>query len=742
MLESRRLAAPLVVFVDRSSALAPTRADVKMLLRFLRQRLPGESFRAYGLTASANDPVKRIVLSRSERSPGPESSDIRELAMHAERVLLLGTFGATQGSDPSATWCSRLGSLFTDPRVFWVSPIMVGERRRPDQVIDPRPARDAEAIVMGLGILDRPHLAQLRDLALLLGASLADELAAYNDPRVTRYTGAYMDMRNPEDRIRALEAIEELDPAGRALYAEFPRRWHPSMSPARIEVHALIQGLASVEMLRGHSLQYLNRYGQDLLDTGGQHPIRSFVVPLLPLIRQVFDRYPEAGLLPLAQGAQLLARRLGEEQPLGSHDPAPDPERESHALRQVGGQLERCNDSAPLSLVAGQDLFCEQTGRSNEQVLGERHGVLDIVVRAADAGPRACRLSPIHRPPWAERIWRNEEGLFAAHREGAVFQQQPSGYADLPGELWTCRHNPWSWAVDCGVDLEGLWAAFELDGVRQVLRWIPPGTFLMGSPEDELERDDDETHHEVTLTRGYWLGETTVTQALWTRAARDNPSRFAEDPEAPVEKVSWEDCVAWIERVNRRVEGLALRLPTEAEWEYACRAGTTTPFHFGSVLTTDQANYDGNYPYADGPEGEHRQRTLPARSFEPNDWGLYQMHGNVYEWCADWLGPYPDGPVSDPEGPEDGRYRVLRGGSWFNVGRSLRSARRFGDVPGIRHVYLGFRLAGGPPSQDPGAGPGYSADRWPEADRASDGRGDGTGGRSWWRRPTGRGQAE
>ena len=190
---------------------------------------------------------------------------------------------------------------------------------------------------------------------------------------------------------------------------------------------------------------------------------------------------------------------------------------------------------------------------------------------------------------------------------------------------------PAPWANAWGEDDQGLWMAFVYKGVRHAFRWIPPGRFLMGSPKDEPERESngaDETQHEVILTLGFWLGETPVTQALWEAAMGENPSRF-KGAERPVEQVSWEDAQRFITRLNGERDDLLLRLPSEAEWEYACRAGTTTPLWFGQTITTDQANYDGNYPYAGGAKGELRGETVEVKALPANDWGLYQMHGNV-----------------------------------------------------------------------------------------------------------------
>ncbi len=175
----------------------------------------------------------------------------------------------------------------------------------------------------------------------------------------------------------------------------------------------------------------------------------------------------------------------------------------------------------------------------------------------------------------------------------------------------------------------------------------------------------------------------------------DNPSRFAGG-DRPVENVSWNQVTDFIGQLNGLITGLDLRLPTEAEWEYACRAGTSTPFSFGEDIDPEQVNYDGNYPYRGNKKGLYRQETVPVATLPPNPWGLYEMHGNVLEWCADWYGKYPDGPVEDPHGPEAGERRVLRGGSWIDYGRHVRSADRSHWEPDDRYGFIGFRLARGP----------------------------------------------
>ena len=255
---------------------------------------------------------------------------------------------------------------------------------------------------------------------------------------------------------------------------------------------------------------------------------------------------------------------------------------------------------------------------------------------------------------------------------------------------------PLPWASAWGEDEFGLWMALTLENAEQRFRWIVPGTFRMGSPADEPERRDNEEQHEVTLTRGYWLADTACTQALWKEVMGDNPSRFADDPRKPVERVSWVDVQRFLAALDQRVVGLSARLPSEAEWEYACRAGTTTPFSFGANITPEQVNYNGHYPYAGGRKGVDRQTTVAVASLPANAWGLYEMHGNVWEWCADWFGEYPTTPQRDPRGAGSGAARVLRGGSWVSYGRYVRSANRFHNVPGRRNDDVGFRLALGP----------------------------------------------
>lgn len=243
------------------------------------------------------------------------------------------------------------------------------------------------------------------------------------------------------------------------------------------------------------------------------------------------------------------------------------------------------------------------------------------------------------------------------------------------------------------------------NNLKMAFVFIPPGDFVMGSPPGEPGRFSDETRHKVVITKGYYLQTTEVTQGQWESVMFNNPSAFDEcGYNCPVENVSWNDVQAFIRRLNARAGGVTYRLPTEAEWEYACRlgggnnivadmlSGVAGLFSADHCLSTDDVNYNGNYPLPDCPVGVYRETPLPVASFAPSEIGLYDMRGNVYEWCADRYGPYPGGKVMDPVGRSYGNYRVFRGGSWYSSARYCRAAYRGKEKADYKYHNLGFRL--------------------------------------------------
>jgi formylglycine-generating enzyme required for sulfatase activity len=225
---------------------------------------------------------------------------------------------------------------------------------------------------------------------------------------------------------------------------------------------------------------------------------------------------------------------------------------------------------------------------------------------------------------------------------------------------------------------------------------IPPGKFWMGSPDGEADRSSDEKRHRVLISKPFYIGKYEVTQVQWLAVMDKNPSGFKDDMKKPtglpVECMLWENCQDFCNKAS-------MMLPTEAQWEYACRAGTTTPFNLGENITTVQVNYDGKYPYNKAAKGEYRHKTVPVGSLpNQNAWGCYDFHGNVWEWCADscdWKsGVVTDTYVDEAKDPlcTTGSIRVVRGGGWDRLALYCRSADRSGLEPRSRDTFVGLRL--------------------------------------------------
>jgi sulfatase modifying factor 1 len=227
---------------------------------------------------------------------------------------------------------------------------------------------------------------------------------------------------------------------------------------------------------------------------------------------------------------------------------------------------------------------------------------------------------------------------------------------------------------------------------------IPPGTFFMGSPPTEPHRGSSEVRHQVTISRPFYMQTTEVTMKQWHSIMGRRMMMFQKDPEdMPVTRVSWFDCMKFIKRLNKMKQG-KYRLPTEAEWEYAARAGTSTAYSWGDTIDCEKAMYGNNSLKNNECQFYYRSinlqidRPAPVKTFKPNTWGLYDMHGNVWEWCMDWYGEFEKRSVIDPKGPASGNVRIRRGGSWFKYGYTCRSANRSFGHPATRYRTTGFRL--------------------------------------------------
>ena len=228
--------------------------------------------------------------------------------------------------------------------------------------------------------------------------------------------------------------------------------------------------------------------------------------------------------------------------------------------------------------------------------------------------------------------------------------------------------------------------------VNMVVVYIPAGEFDMGSPMDELKRDKDEAQHHIKLTKPFYIGKFEVTQLQYRVIVSENPSKFGGD-KLPVDNVNWHEARRFLKKLSDKT-GLKFRLPTEAEWEYACRAGTKTAFNTGTTLDCDLANYDATEPYADGIIGKYLKRTTEVGSYPPNAFGLYDMHGNVWEWCNDIYNDdyYKVTPLTDPQGPQEGKAKVVRGGAWYEEAYKCRSADRNHRWPKDNQSIIGFRV--------------------------------------------------
>ncbi len=332
----------------------------------------------------------------------------------------------------------------------------------------------------------------------------------------------------------------------------------------------------------------------------------------------------------------------------------------------------------------------------------------DPSYRPADAAALAGRLAELLAPAGGTAPLRKASGLEhllgglrSAEAPRPAPQPIPVG-AETPLRPGKRRSGVWDLLAPLEAPAQEL-VTLLTNSIGLKLALIQSGSFLMGSPESEKGRLTKEgPQHEVQLTNPFYLGVCPVTQQQYLRVTVGNPSRFHDKagggPEHPVENVTWEEAVSFCRRLSELAEekaaGRVYRLPTEAEWEYACRAGTTTAFCCGDALGPAQANCDGNFPFGEAERGAWPQKTTRVGSYAANNFGLHDMHGNVWEWCADWHDGdgYRRGPRRNPQGPPAGVFRVVRGGSWRNHAATCRSAYRNGLGPRNRDRCTGFRV--------------------------------------------------
>jgi formylglycine-generating enzyme required for sulfatase activity len=409
-----------------------------------------------------------------------------------------------------------------------------------------------------------------------------------------------------------------------------------------------------------------------LLMAAEEEGLRILWVPLRPsLVRRTpIDAYqalldpgrPLARMDPVEQEEALVEIALAIEKALAIRLDSPP---------GAGAKTQGDSAGRPRQAAAPRSGSSDFPSSDRQAVAAARSGAAQPEMAQPEAAEPPPATIPLQRFPTSTCLLRQEGGRWSMER----LPLQVEGYREELGE-----------------------------GVALTMVKIPAGNFLMGSPGDEPERSDDEgPQHEVTLG-AFFMAQTPITQAQWRALAgwqkvdRDldsDPSYF-KGANRPVEQVSWFDALEFCRRLNQRT-GQRYGLPSEAQWEYACRAGSITPFHCGAMLTTELANYDGNYCYGNGPKGSYRKQTIDVASFPANGWGLHDMHGHVWEWCEDhWHDSYNFAPGGDhpwliPAAAAD-EPRLLRGGSWLDFPRFCRSAYRDHYRPDFAFDFVGFRV--------------------------------------------------
>ncbi len=698
----------VVVLVDLAARLAPLWRDHQALTRKLRRSLGKGVVEVFEQAEGEPATWRR---GRRPPRPGPPSAGPGEV------VLALSDLGFHGSELDRRRWArlgralhrtgARVSALVGTPRsrwraelaeqwggIDWSAPLPTASRPRGGAAEVDLTAR-AEGLLRLLAPAVRVEPGLLREVRRLVPAAAADlgtELDAWSHPRVEATSSAAL--RIDAETVAAWRQGFSTEPPGlRAGVVRALRRWH---SPLAREIwYEELLGIALTGALPAGAVEdeelerarrFAVRAGRTLMDRGATNTV--FFEASLRWFRRFGRRLPaEAWTDPeLAEHFGPAWAVAAEEDPDAPLPPGvlprwlgvPGPPRrwvcrqQRRGLRLDDG-TKSAPDGAPGSLLATLDAGAP-------------------VVMVAEGEGAWSRPLHLDRPERYRELAAGPELLLLSDRQELTFR----------------RFERPEWASAAGRDRYGLWVEIEVKGITHRMRWIPPGRFWMGSPETEQGRWEDEgPRHQVTLTQGYWLGETPCTQAFWQAVMRKNPSGFKGE-QRPVESVSWEDCQKFLAKLERLVPGCEPRLPTEAEWEHACRAGTETATWAGDLEISQgkAALLEAIAWYLANSGGE----THPVGLKERNPWGLADMLGNVWEWCSDrWQEAYGPEPVIDPPGPAMGSSRVFRGGSWDSIAWVVRAAARDRFSPGVRYGDVGFRLARGQGHSGQGRSPGGGA---------------------------------
>ncbi len=513
-----------------------------------------------------------------------------------------------------------------------------------------------------------PRIRQIRQQ--VTNGSLADELTLWNHPDRMKTTG--LNWRLSPEYIDFWAQIALLSPSEKQQLNRLQASWRASLHKETEGLEQLIEEIIDPDNQADASVldEVLDRYINNPKKNNNAYQWLMAQLPLLKIAASHTAGIPKWHKLN-QQFQSVLAQH-----PLTLTDELQPETVRTFYITQKGADL-LCTTHAGRALLSSNNaIFNISTTKCLK--IGETLRGKTVYLRTRQAD---IQLKTLTQPDWANRIWQEAQGIFASHSDNAVFHLQPAS-ADNPKAQWVCQHNPWTWASETGIDEKGLWATLQVKQASYRLRWINLGQFMMGSPEGEADRSDDETPHLVTLTQGYWLGETSCTQAFWLAVMEDNPSKFKTDLQWPVEQISWDDCQRFLSRLSALFPDFMAQLPTEAQWEYASRAGTKTAYWWGEQMDKHYANYNS-------------KQTDNEMKYPANGFGLRSMSGNVWEWCSDRFGEYSAKEVTGPTGASFGQSRVLRGGSWDSSGRGLRAASRSASGPDDRGHDYGFRLAGG-----------------------------------------------
>jgi formylglycine-generating enzyme required for sulfatase activity len=727
----------IVVVIDRADRLIPFWHDQLEIHRFLRLELVGASLEHAwwldGPPISGGD-VERVAMVAPGLEPGDMVLVLGDLGCYGPRSLRrawarlgealgrLGIGAAALVPVPMTRWRAVARHWQT---IDWSSPDRPKAGAMPSRS-ERRERRDRLLELVSWTRRLEPGL--LRAVRMELPSAEADvgtEADVWNHPEVGRHpAGLLVPDRVRLERQAALKRTMA-DPAQRELLGRvvgLVRAWHQPVARelwldearglqsldterAWIDDDEREQVLALTAKLRG----YVKGRGAGRPSLGSSTDLRGWLErSLRGQTTDAFD-HREWGRL-LVETWDAVAPAKQRHMPLGMEarmlPSEPDVQERRFVVGQRGDEL--CVVEEGVTIDPRTSSWVTVTARARWLQVGRMLYALEdeqvrriplpegeVIELATDCVRKVeLRLEP--KPQWARGMGRDRQGLWVRYGEHRL--------------AWP------EWARGVGEDSYGLWAVLRVGDVEQRMRWIEPGAFVMGSPEGEAGRFEWEgPQHEVMLTEGYWLADTPCTQALWQEVMGGNPSRF-RSPKRPVERVSWDDVQELFGKLNERVPGLEARLPTEAQWEYACRAGTTTATWAGDLrirgendapLLDDIAWYGGNsgvgYELANGydssgwPNKQYPHARAGTRAVglkRPNPWGLYDMLGNVYEWCADMRRDYRAAAERDPV-VTVGPGRVIRGGSWRGYALVVRAANRLWGGPGHRLGYLGFRLARG-----------------------------------------------